>query len=99
MARSPSDPKGPSLSIVQSLAIASQFGITLAVSVVLGLVVGQWLDTRLGTGIIFALIGVLVGLAAAASSTVRIYNGFLRRSVTTKSRPRTVDDDDERTAD
>ena len=93
MARSPSAPKGPSLSIVQSLAIASQFGITLAVSVVLGLFVGQWLDTRFGTGIIFSLIGVLVGLAAAATSTVRIYEAFLRRSATTKSRPRTVDDD------
>jgi F0F1-type ATP synthase assembly protein I len=94
MARSPSDRRGPSLSVIQSLAIASQFGITLAVSVVLGFFVGQWLDTRFGTGIIFSLIGVLIGLAAAASSTVRIYQGFLKRSVTTRSAPHQVDDDE-----
>jgi F0F1-type ATP synthase assembly protein I len=93
MARSPSDRRDPSLSTIQSLAIASQFGITLAVSVVLGLFVGQWLDTRLGTSFVFSLIGVLVGLAAAASSTVRIYKGLLRRSATRGSRPYTVNDD------
>jgi F0F1-type ATP synthase assembly protein I len=96
MARSPSDHRGPPLSVIQSLAIASQFGITLAVSVVLGFFVGQWLDTRFGTGIVFSLIGVLVGLAAAATSTVRIYQGFLKRSATVRSRPHTVDDDDEK---
>jgi len=72
------DRQRPSISVVQSLAIASQFGITLAVSVVLGYFVGQWLDARIGTGIIFTLIGVLVGLVAAATSTVRIYRAFLR---------------------
>ena len=93
MARPPSGRRGPSLSVVQSLAIASQFGITLAVSVVLGFFVGQWLDTRFGTSIIFSLIGVLIGLVAAASSTVRIYRAFLKRSATTRSAPHTVDDD------
>ena len=85
---------GPTnITTFQALAVASQFGITLAVSVVLGFFVGQWLDTRFGTGIIFSLIGVLIGLAAAASSTVRIYQGLLRRSATKGSRPHTVNDD------
>ena len=35
---------------VQALAVASQFGITLAVSVVLGFFAGHWLDDRLNTG-------------------------------------------------
>jgi F0F1-type ATP synthase assembly protein I len=81
------DRQRPSISVVQSLAIASQFGITLAVSVVLGYFVGQWLDTQLHTGIIFTLIGVLLGLVAAATSTVRIYRAFLRGATTRSARP------------
>ena len=79
MARSPSGPKTPTLSIVQALAVASQFGITLVVAVVLGFFVGQWLDNRLNTGIIFTLIGVLLGLAGTAVSFVNLYRITMRR--------------------
>lgn len=80
MARSPSDQRGPTLSIIQALAVASSFGITLVVAVVLGFLAGQWLDARLHSGILFTLIGALLGIAAAASSTVRVYRATLRRS-------------------
>ena len=71
---------GPSVTTVQALAVASQFGITLAVSVVLGYFVGQWLDDRLRTGIIFSLIGVLLGLVGAAMNTVRLYRSLMRKT-------------------
>ena len=80
MARSPSGPKTPTLSIVQALAVASQFGITLVVAVVLGFFVGQWLDSRFSTGIIFTLIGVLLGLVGTATSTVNLYRATMRRA-------------------
>jgi F0F1-type ATP synthase assembly protein I len=80
MARSPGDPKVPPLSIVQALAVASQFGITLVVAVVLGFFVGQWLDSRFSTGIIFTLIGVLLGLVGTATSTVNLYRATMRRA-------------------
>ena len=80
MARSPSDPKAPTLTIVQALAVASQFGITLVVAVVLGFFVGQWLDGRLNTGIVFTLIGVLLGLAGTAISFVNLYRATLRNA-------------------
>ena len=80
MAGSPSDRRGPTLSIVQALAVASQFGVTLVVAVVLGFFVGQWLDSRLNTGIIFTLIGVFLGLAGTATSTVTLYRATLRKS-------------------
>ena len=70
---------GPSVTTFQALAVASQFGITLAVSVVLGFFAGQWLDEHLNTGIIFTLIGVLLGLVASVSNTVRLYRALLRR--------------------
>ncbi len=88
---------GPTVTTVQSLAVASQFGITLAVSVILGVFAGQWLDGRLNTGILFTLIGVLLGLVAAATNTVRLYRALLRKSESewhaqTTESARTADD-------
>jgi len=71
---------GPTITTIQALAVASQFGITLAISVVLGFFVGQWLDDRLKTSPLFILIGVLLGLVGAAINTVRLYRALLRKS-------------------
>jgi F0F1-type ATP synthase assembly protein I len=70
---------GPNVTTFQALAVASQFGITLAVSVVLGFFAGQWLDDRLNTSPLFTLIGVLLGLVASATNTVRVYRALLRK--------------------
>ena len=70
---------GPPITTFQAVAVASQCGITLAVSVVLGYLAGHWLDDRLNTGIIFTLIGVLLGLVAAVSNTVRLYTALMRK--------------------
>ena len=88
---------GPTVTTVQSLAVASQFGITLAVSVILGVFAGQWLDGRLNTGILFTLIGVLLGLVAAATNTARLYRALLRKTESewhaqTTESARTADD-------
>ena len=69
----------PTVTTFQALAVASQFGISLAVSVVLGYFAGHWIDDRLNTGIIFTLIGVLLGLVAAVSNTVRLYRALMRK--------------------
>src|ERR1041384_5924063 len=71
---------GPSVTTFQALAVASQFGIALAVSVVLGYFAGHWLDDRLNTGIIFTLIGVLLGLVATVLSITRTYGALLRKA-------------------
>ena len=65
--------------------------------VVLGYFAGHWLDDRLGTGIIFTLIGVLFGLVAAVSNTVRLYRALMRKSESeryaqTTESARTADD-------
>jgi len=74
----PREPKWPGLTTTQSLAVASQFGVSLAVSVGLGLVAGQWLDGQLHTGLVFTLIGVLVGLIAGITGVVALYRATLR---------------------
>jgi F0F1-type ATP synthase assembly protein I len=89
--------RGPTITTIQALAVASQFGITLAISVVLGFVVGQWLDDHLNTSVIFTLIGVLLGLVGATTNTVRLYRALLRKSESdwhaqTTESARTADD-------
>jgi F0F1-type ATP synthase assembly protein I len=73
---------GPTVTTFEALAVAGQFGITLVVSVVLGYFAGHWLDDRLNTGIIFTLIGVLLGLVAAVLNTLRLYTALMRKSET-----------------
>ena len=70
---------GPNLSTIEAVAIASQFGVTLAVAVGAGLFVGLWLDGRAHTSFIFTLIGVLLGLVAGVASGLTIYRAAMRR--------------------
>src|ERR1041385_1767840 len=73
-------PKWPGLTTAQSLAVASQFGVSLAVGVALGLVAGQWLDGQVHTGFLFTLTGVLAGLILGTSSILALYRVTLRTS-------------------
>jgi ATP synthase protein I len=70
----------PGLTTAQSLAVASQFGVSLAVGVALGLVAGQWLDGQMHTGYVFTLIGVFAGLILGSSGIVALYRATLRSS-------------------
>jgi ATP synthase protein I len=70
----------PGLTTAQSLAVASQFGVTLAVGVGLGMLAGQWLDGVLHSGLVLTMVGALVGLAAGVTSTVALYRSTLRKS-------------------
>ena len=74
------DVKWPGLTTAQSLAVASQFGVSLAVGVGLGLLSGQWLDGQVHTGVLFTLVGVFVGLVLGITSVVALYRATLRSS-------------------
>ena len=70
----------PSLSTWQALGIVTQFGVTCAVAVWLGYLIGSWLDSRLGTGLLFTLIGALGGMISSVVSTIQLMNYVQRRA-------------------
>ena len=70
----------PGLTTAQSLAVASQFGVSLAIGVGLGLVAGQRLDGQIHSGMLFTLGGVLAGLILGITSIVSLYRATLRSS-------------------
>ncbi len=61
------------LTIWQAAAIASEVGLALAASVLVGMFAGVWLDSRLANGLpIFTIVGSLVGLAAGVLSMAQL---------------------------
>lgn len=57
---------------LKALGEVSTIGIEMAVSVILGVMGGQWLDEKFGTSSVFELIGLFAGLAAAFRSLYRV---------------------------
>jgi ATP synthase protein I len=51
-------------------ALFSEIGISLLVTTLVGVLVGYWVDTQLGSVPVFVIVGFLVG---AGSGTVLIY--------------------------
>ncbi len=49
----------------QAIAVASQIGFTIATALIITIVGGNYLDRWLGTGPIFLLLGIFVGLITA----------------------------------
>jgi hypothetical protein len=69
----------PSLRAWEALGIVTQFGVTCAVAVWLGFLLGNWLDGRLGTGIVFSLLLALGGMISAVFSTYQVLQYLGRR--------------------
>lgn len=67
------------LTIWQALAISSQFGILLAVSVLVGIGLGWLADRYTGVGPIAYLVGATLGLIAGVYSMVKLVRLVVRR--------------------
>ena len=78
----------PGLRTWEALGVVTQFGVTCAVSVGLGVLVGSWIDSRLGTGIVFSLIFSLGGMIAAVTSTLQLLKAIARRKQTQQNHGR-----------
>jgi len=71
-----------SLKTWEALGIVTQFGVTCAVAVWLGFLLGNWIDDLVGTEDIhiFGLVGALAGMVAAIISTLQLMKAVSRRA-------------------
>lgn len=60
------------MKIFQNLALLTQIGIMMIVPIFIGLFIGRFLDDKLGTGNIFLLIFILIGVGAAFMNLYKI---------------------------
>ena len=68
------------------IALFSEIGFVLLFAVLAGTLAGSWLDQRLGTSPIVALVGFAVGTGSGAVACWRLMTRFLK----------SMDDDDRR---
>ncbi|MDP8904174.1 MAG: AtpZ/AtpI family protein [Chloroflexota bacterium] len=61
------------------LALFSEIGITLLVTTLFGVLIGYWVDQRLGTLPIFVVVGLLLGFGAGGYGVYMLITRFLAR--------------------
>jgi F0F1-type ATP synthase assembly protein I len=67
------------LTIWQALAISSQFGVLLAVSVLIGFGLGWLVDRWLGVGPIAYFVGATLGMVSGVWSMVKLVRLVIRK--------------------
>ncbi len=60
-----------------NFALFSEIGLALLVTTLIGALAGHWLDERLGTRAIFAIVGFLAGAGAGTRIIYKLVSKFL----------------------
>jgi F0F1-type ATP synthase assembly protein I len=60
------------------VALFSEIGLSLLVTTLLGVLVGDWIDEQLGTLPVFLIVGFFVGAGAGTLMIVRLISRFLK---------------------
>jgi F0F1-type ATP synthase assembly protein I len=61
------------------LALFSEIGLVLLITILGATLGGYWVDTQLGTEPLFVLAGLALGMAAGAIAVNRLITRFLKR--------------------
>ena len=69
----------PNLRAWEAVGVVTQFGVTCAVAVWLGFLLGKWIDGLLGTGVLFSIILALGGMVSAVTGTYQLLKAIARR--------------------
>lgn len=67
--------------IYENLVFVSQIGIMMIVPIFLGVFIGNWLDSKVGTNSIFLLIFIVLGVASAF---LNLYKVTMKRIIRRK---------------
>jgi len=64
----------------EAIGVVTQFGVTVALTVAVGFLLGNWIDRQIGTGILFSLILAVGGMISAVMSTLQLLKYVSRRA-------------------
>jgi F0F1-type ATP synthase assembly protein I len=60
-------------------ALFSEIGLVLLITTLAGVLVGYWIDQRLGSLPVFVVVGLFVGLAGGARAVYQLITRFLAK--------------------
>lgn len=63
----------------EALAVLSQLGFTMAATVVICALLGHWIDSKLGTGVIFLVVLTIFGFVAGIFGAYRQYMDLIKK--------------------
>ncbi len=63
----------------ENLAFVTQIGLMMAIPIVLSVIIGNYIDEKLGTGSIFLLIFIGLGVASSFLNLYKIMNRLLNK--------------------
>jgi ATP synthase protein I len=64
--------------VLGTVGALSGMGFTIAIPIVLGVLVGRYLDGLLNTRVLFLLLGLLLGLIAGIVGAFRLYKAVFK---------------------
>lgn len=65
--------------IFEAFAFIPQMALSFAIPIFLGVLAGNWLDERLGTGFIFLILLFLLGIAGGALGAYHLYQSIFMK--------------------
>lgn len=57
---------------LEAITLVTHLGLTIAIPIVIGAAAGHWLDEKLGTGVIFSLILLMLGIVGGLVGAYRL---------------------------
>ena len=73
--------KPPPSSVLNILGSLSGLGFTIAIPIVLGTILGHYLDGQFHTGALFTLLGLLLGLVAGIYGAYRLFKALFKNGL------------------
>lgn len=71
----------------QSLALVTQLGLTMVISIIIGLAVGLWIDGRLHTSPWGTLLFVVLGTVVGSMAVYQMVKASIKQQVDSRNRP------------
>lgn len=70
--------KPPSPTVFGTVGALSGMGFIIAIPIVVGVLLGRFLDDHLNTKVVFLLLGLLLGLVVGVVGAYRLYKAVFR---------------------